>query len=395
MLDVATTMRGCIAVGILAALTASTSAQFQHAPTIPLSPPDAVIALPQSSPHGPASCARCDLTGGAVEASWELIQPLQANQYGVGAYAGPPRMAHLAEYRLRPGDQLRVMYLMTRRQKSGDYRLMPGDEVLIESMNHPDLLRGTLANGLKIQPDGTLTLRILGQIQAAGLTIAQLREVLNKAYSRHYEQPQIDVTPVRTNTLAEGIRAAVGGQSGLTQQAIEVTVTPDGHIRLPGIGAVWVQALSLSELKREINLRYAEVAVGIEAEPMLLQQAPHFVHVLGQVAVPDRIQLRGPTTVLGAIAAAGGHLPGGNLHQVVIFRRADDWRLISTVLDLNGAIRGKCPTPADEIWVRDGDVIIVPEKPIRVFDVWVRQVFTEGIYGVVPFSGIFLSVSPG
>jgi len=108
------------------------------------------------------------------------------------------------------------------------------------------------------------------------------------------------------------------------------------------------------------------------------------VHVMGQVQSPSRVSLQGPTTVLGAIASAGGHLPDGNLRQVVVLRRAEDWRLISTMLDLQGAVFGKRPTPADEIWLRDGDVIIVPDKPITRLNNWIRQIFSEGVYEVYP-----------
>lgn len=307
--------------------------------------------------------------------------------YGPGGYAGPARLQHLARYHIRPGDQIQVVYLVTRRQESGQYRLMPGDEVSIESIADADLNRGTLEGGLLIQPDGSITVRLLGQVQAAGLTVEGLRSLLEREYKAFYDDPSIDVTPVRTNTLAEDIRAAVGGLGGFAAQAITVTVMPDGQIRLPGIGGVNVQGFTLSQLKREVNLRYAEVVVGLEIEPLLTQQAPHFVYVLGQVDAPGRLEITTPTTVMGAIAAAGGHLPGGNLRQVVIFRRAEDWRLISTMLDLQGAIRGKRPTPADEIWLRDGDVVIVPERPIELFNQFVAQVFTNGIYGVVPFQG--------
>jgi polysaccharide export outer membrane protein len=312
------------------------------------------------------------------------MRPMPFDSYGPGGYAGPARLAHLSEYRLRPNDELQVIYLITRRQNEGFYKLAPGDELLIESMSDEDLERGTLENGLTIQPDGTITVRLLGQVHAAGLTIAQLREVLDEQYGKFYEEPAIDVTPVKTNTLAEDIRNAVGGQSGFNQQALNVRVTPDGKIRLPGIGELTVQGFSLNQLKKEINLRYDEIVVGINTEPILRQQAPHFVHVLGQVATPNRIQLEGPTTVLGAISAAGGHLPAGNMRQVVIFRRAEDWRLISTMLDLQGAVYGKRPTPADEIWLRDGDVIIVPDKPITRFNNWVQQIFTDGIYRIYP-----------
>jgi polysaccharide export outer membrane protein len=319
-----------------------------------------------------------------AEARWSDMRPMAFDAYGQGGYAGPSRLAHLSEYRLRPGDQIQTFYLITRRQKSGEYRLTPGDEVLIESVTDPDLQRGTLENGLKIQPDGSITVRLLGQIHAAGLTVGQLRQVLIEQYSEFYDEPAIDVTPVRTNTLADDIRNAIGGQSGFNQQSLTVTVMPDGKIRLPGIGEICVQGFSLSELKREINLRYGEIVVGMDVEPILAAQAPHFVHVLGEVVTPNRIQLDGPTTVLGAIAAAGGHQPGGNLRQVVVFRRAEDWRLISTMLDLQGAVYGKRPTPADEIWLRDGDVIIVPAKPITRFNNWAQQIFTDGVYTIFP-----------
>jgi polysaccharide export outer membrane protein len=325
----------------------------------------------------------CACTCGG-EARWNDMRPMDFNSYGPGGYAGPARLAHLSEYRLRPGDLMQVIYLITRRQKEGEYRLTPGDEVMIESLADPDIVRGDLTTGLKIQPDGTITLRLIGQVHAAGLTVAQLREVLNTQYTKFFEDPAIDVTPIRTNTLAEDIRNAVGGQSGFNTQAVEVRVMPDGKIRLPGIGEVCVQGLTLSQMKREVNLRYEEIVVGLVTEPTLIQQAPHFVHVLGQVGTPSRVELQGPTTVLGAIASAGGHRPEGNLRQVVVLRRAEDWRLISTMLDLQGAVYGKRPTPADEIWVRDGDVIIVPDKPITRLNNWISQVFTDGIYRVFP-----------
>ncbi|MGV3484097.1 MAG: polysaccharide biosynthesis/export family protein [Planctomycetaceae bacterium] len=319
------------------------------------------------------------------ESTWADMRPLDFNAYAQGGYAGPARLAHLSHYRLRPGDQLEVIYLITRRQGGGSYRLEVGDEVLIESVSDVDLTRGTLENGLQIQPDGTITVRILGQVHAAGLTVDALRQQLEEQYSKYYQDPTIDVTPVVTNTLAEDIRNAVGGRSGLTRQAIEVVVMPDGKVRLPGIGEVCVQGFTLSEMKSEINLRYSQSVVGLEVEPILTSQAPHFIHVLGEVRSPNRLEISSPTTVLGAIAQAGGQLPGANMRQVVVFRRAEDWRLISTMLDLQGAVYGKRPTPADEIWLRDGDVIIVPAKPIQRFNWFVSQVFTDGIYGVFPF----------
>ncbi len=305
-----------------------------------------------------------------AEGTWKDMQPSDFNAYAHGGYAGPARLAHLGEYRLRPGDQLEVIYLVTRRQSNGAYRMEVGDELLIEVLDNDELTRGNLEKGIQVQPDGTITVRLIGQVHAAGLTVDALRKQLAKQYEQYYEKSSfaIDVTPVKTNTLAEDIRNAVGGRSGLNRQSINVVVMPDGKVRLPGIGEVCVQGYTLGEMKSEVNLRYSQDVVGLEVEPILTGQAPHFVHVLGEVRAPNRVELQGPTTVLSAIASAGGQLPSANMRQVVIFRRAEDWRLLSTMLDLQGAVYGKRPTPADEIWLRDGDVVIVPAKPIARFN---------------------------
>jgi polysaccharide export outer membrane protein len=106
--------------------------------------------------------------------------------------------------------------------------------------------------------------------------------------------------------------------------------------------------------------------------------------VLGEVRQPGRFTLEGPTTLMGAIALAGSWNEGANLRQVVVFRRGDDWRLLASMLDVNGALYGRRPTPADEIWVNDSDIVVVPKTQIRVANEFINQVFTNGLYGIFP-----------
>ncbi|MCM2374205.1 polysaccharide biosynthesis/export family protein [Aporhodopirellula aestuarii] len=322
---------------------------------------------------------------------WRCPQSAPFNLYGPGGYAGPARSAPLPEYRLRAGDQVQMTFLIKTIRTVGSYRLVVGDELLIESDADENLTRGTLERGLEIQPDGTLTLRFIGQVHAAGQTIEQLRDLLNERYEEYYPDPSIDVTPVRTGNVARQIREAISGSEGFNPQQTVQTVTPEGTLRLPRLGAIPTQGLTMAELKREINLRYESLGAGLEVEVMLEEQAPHYVYVLGEVATPGRFEIDAPTTVLGSLSLAGSYVPGANLRQVVVFRRGPNWELLSTVLDLRAALLAKASRPADEIWVQDGDVIIVPPAPIRLFDRFVTQVFTEGVYGIVPFGGVSFS----
>ncbi|MFG0290339.1 MAG: polysaccharide biosynthesis/export family protein [Rhodopirellula sp. JB044] len=366
-------------------------------------------------PYIPASQVACSTCGGCVDRHgvgvcdkigvcvgvgtrerrecqcWKCPYDSPFNLYGSGGYAGPARSAPLPEYRLRAGDQVQLTFLIKTMRTVGSYRLVVGDELLIESDADENLTRGTLERGLEIQPDGTLTLRFIGQVHAAGQTIEQLRDLLNERYEEFYPDPSIDVTPVRTGNVARQIREAISGSEGFNPQQTVQTVTPEGTLRLPRLGAIPTQGLTMAELKREINLRYDSLGAGLEVEVMLEEQAPHYVYVLGEVAAPGRFEMDAPTTVLGAMSLAGSYVPGANLRQVVVFRRGQNWELLSTVLDLRAALLGKASRPADEIWVQDGDVIIVPPAPIRLFDRFVQQVFTEGVYGIVPFGGISFS----
>ncbi|HYO25862.1 MAG TPA: sugar ABC transporter substrate-binding protein, partial [Lacipirellulaceae bacterium] len=73
-----------------------------------------------------------------------------------------------------------------------------------------------------------------------------------------------------------------------------------------------------------------------------------------------------------------------NTRQVVVLRRGDDWRLIATMLDVHGALYARRPAPADEIWLNDSDVIIVPKSPIHVANEFIAQFFSQGLYSMFP-----------
>lgn len=331
----------------------------------------------------PVCAVECDGCGHCGASSWDARRPVNFQPYGPGEYVGHERLSHVPAYRLRVDDQLECLYRLTREETAEPYKLNVGDEIQIESVAD-----ATLNRNLIVQPDGTITLRLLGQVKATRHTVSELRDKLDELYTKFYKNPAITVTPVKVNTRLEDLRATVDNRSGVVGgQGVRVRVTPEGTISLPAVGSVVAQGLTLEELKTEIDLRYAATIQGIEVTPVLAQRAPRFCYVLGEVRAPGRYTLEGPTTVMQAIALAGSWNVGANLRQVVVFRRGDDWRLMATMLDLQRALLyANNPCPAGEIWLNDSDVIILPKGKILLTDDFINLVFTRGIYGVLPFS---------
>jgi polysaccharide biosynthesis/export protein len=310
---------------------------------------------------------------------WEAARMIDWQAYAQGEYVGHARLAHVPEYRLRVDDQLDMTYRLTREETSTPYRLNVGDEIQVESFTDPEIKRNLL-----IQPDGTVTLRLLGQVHATGRTVTQLRDTLDQAYKKYYKVPAITVTPLKVNTKLEDLRATIDRRAGIGGQSQSVRVTPEGTVALPAIGSVQAQGLTLTELQTELNECYRQVVEGIQVIPILVQRAPRYVYVLGEVNKPGRFDLTGPTTAIQAIAMAESWRVGANLRQIVVFRRGDDWRLLATVINLEGALFGNQPCPKGEIWIDDSDVIIVPKSKILIADDFIDLVFTRGIYGVFP-----------
>ena len=334
-------------------------------------------------PAAPCNICGVDCSGSDACGSrgWESMRAVAWQAYAQGEYVGHERLAHVPEYRLRVDDELDLIYRLTRNEQSQPYELNVGDEIRVESITDEALNRDLL-----IQPDGTITLRGLGQVPATGRTVAQLTEDLEALYLKFYHVPAITVTPLKVNTKLEDLRATVDRRQGFGGQTQTAKVTPEGTIALSAIGHIKAQGLTLAELQRELNERYRVEVQGMEVIPALVQRAPRHVFVLGEVGSPGRFELTGPTTVLQALAMAGSWNVGAQLKQIVIFRRGDDWQLMATMIDLHDALHGKQPCPAGEIWLSDSDIVIVPKSPILIADDFIELVFTRGIYGVFPLN---------
>ena len=332
----------------------------------------------------PADGVNCEL-------GWRTSPKVNWQSYAQGEYVGHARIPHVPEYRIRVDDQVTFMFRLTREESSKPYELQVGDRIRVESLTgdrsssgNDSLGNDNLARELIIQPDGTISLPLLGQVRAAQMTIDGLREQLEERYKKYYKVPAITITPLEVNTRLQDLLASVDARQGIGGLQLRVTVTPAGKIYMPGLGAVCAQGMTLEELKYEIDARYGSRIPGVAVTPVLEQRAPRFVYVLGEVGQAGQFEMTGPTTLMAALAQAGSWNPGANLRQVMVFRRDEQWRLVATMVNIRGALYTNRPSSADEIWLNDTDVVVVPKKPIQVVNEVIDQFFTQDLYSVFP-----------
>jgi polysaccharide export outer membrane protein len=93
--------------------------------------------------------------------------------------------------------------ITTESQKPTDYVIQPGDQLDIKLFYNPEL-----NEIVSVRPDGKISLQLIDDVQAAGLTPSELDKFLTKKYAMDLKKPVITII-VRSFT---GQRIYVGGE---------------------------------------------------------------------------------------------------------------------------------------------------------------------------------------
>ncbi len=87
-----------------------------------------------------------------------------------------------------------------------NYRIGANDALFITVWDHPELTipggtqQTNAANARIVRDDGTLYYPFIGNVQVAGLTLEELREIIATRLARFIEQPQVDVNVIGYNS---------------------------------------------------------------------------------------------------------------------------------------------------------------------------------------------------
>ena len=168
---------------------------------------------------------------------------------------------------------------------------------------------------------------------------------------------------------------------GVDQLSRTVRVNSLGNISLPLVGTLAVGGLTAQESEHLIAGKLSEKflqdpQVGVFIKEFTNQR----VTIEGAVQKPGIYPMRGQTTLLRALALAGGQGSMSDMHEVMIFRREADGNRASQAYDVERIRRGEVDDPL----VVNDDVVVVNRSPARA--ALRDSLFRDFIDTINPFS---------
>lgn len=190
-------------------------------------------------------------------------------------------------------------------------------------------------------------------------------EVFGLKFFRESEltfEPNLNVPTPANYVLAPGDELYIDIW-GASEQSYQVTISPEGTIRIPSLGPLYVHGLQMNEAKSKIKSRLKKIYSTIDhssfADVTLGQIRTINVHVIGQVDIPGTYTLSSFGTVFNALYNAGGPSINGSLRQIEVYRER---KLVSVLDAYEFFIKGE----GDNATLKDQDVIIVKPYLNRV-----------------------------
>ncbi len=137
----------------------------------------------------------------------------------------------------------------------------------------------------------------------------------------------------------------------------QVTVRPDGMISLPLVNDVRAAGLTPMELRELLAKRLAEYVPAAEVSVIVSKVRSYSISVVGSVTKPGRFLLSSPTTVLEAIAMAGGLTEFASRRSIIVLRTEGKGATTRVPFNYNNALAGEAN---ENLLLRAGDVVVVP-----------------------------------
>jgi polysaccharide export outer membrane protein len=251
---------------------------------------------------------------------------------------------------------------------TGEYEVGPGDMLEVTVFGNDDLSRIPT-----VQTSGAIALPLLGDVQVAGLTVAEVQRKITNLLAKDYlVNPQVEVKvkdyqsqfvsvvgevntpgrkPIRGRMRLIDALLESGGFRASASAEVMITRT-DGAFD-DGQKTIRVRISSAATLQDRINLE-----LPLKNGDIITALPKAYVTVDGEVNKPGRYAIEADLTVTGAVSLAGGLTRFGS--NDVKVRRTDPESGKASIIevDLKDVRNGKKP----DVPLRPNDVISVSRR---------------------------------
>ena len=137
-----------------------------------------------------------------------------------------------------------------------------------------------------------------------------------------------------------------------------VPVRSDGKISLPLVGELQASGQTPRQLEQGISKRLQSYISEPEVTVIVTDSKSQKVNILGMVARPGAYLLTSSTTILDAVAMAGGFKDFAKQKSIYVLRQAPDGTQKRMPFNYKEVIKGK--NPEQNIRLQAGDTVVVP-----------------------------------
>jgi polysaccharide biosynthesis/export protein len=246
-------------------------------------------------------------------------------------------------------------------QVPASYRIGPDDILAISVWDQKDLDQVVF-----VRPDGKISVPLIGEVEAGGLTVPELQARLVKGYGQTVRGAQVSVAVREIRSRAIFFIGGIvrSGPMQLTQdltlmQALSAAGGPLPTADLESTYVLRGQQRIPVNLTRMIQK--GDIAQNIKLEPGDTIVVPNadYIYIHGEVKTPGQVKFTRDLTIVTAIAAAGGFTPLAAPKRVNILRGDGPKK---EVLKVNVNDIMSDPSESADVPLRANDIIVVPQR---------------------------------
>ena len=165
-------------------------------------------------------------------------------------------------------------------------------------------------------------------------------------------EPNMNIATPQTYVLGPGDQVIVDVY-GASQRTLQLTISPEGDITVPGYGPIQVSGLTVASANAKIRSTLGSRYSSSNVKLTVGNTRTIMINVMGEVRTPGTYHLSAFSTVFHALYMAGGINDLGTLRNIKVYRNGN---LISIVDIYEYILNGRL---AGNVRLQEGDVIQV------------------------------------